>query len=189
MNLLPTLTFAGRWKNWIAGQWPISRLMDKYEYVFAGGNANAYLFRTQYGVVYEVKFKQTPYLFTDQPDVADDVFELVIEVVQEVSGRVPPDSYIPNTIAAICTDFFRQKDRIIVYICDTSDRRQSARVRKFNAWFTEFADHQYVKFDTQFPDVGGVTHHVSLILRWNHPFLHTAVSAFGKLSELYGGEK
>ncbi|WP_394342022.1 DUF6169 family protein [Spirosoma pollinicola] len=38
-------------------------------------------------------------------------------------------------MAQIFASFFEQHERIVVYACDTSDKRGRVRQRKFTSWF------------------------------------------------------
>ncbi len=161
----------------------LNRKPYKFEYI--GGQSNAYVFETGNEVIYQIKFKPTPYLFSNHPNVGQNVFELVIEVIDWQGEKIPPDSFIPATVAAICQDFFINKDRILLYICETADARHLARVRKFDAWFRAFTESNFLKIDTQFPDTNGITYYISLIFRLGHPHRHLIVDEFELMSRQY----
>ena len=160
-----------------------------YNFQLTPGLTNSYLFTTVYNAAYSIKFKPTPYLFENHPEIADQVYELVIELIRPASIRSGLDSAIAVTIAAICKDFFADKDRILLYICETADVRHLARVRKFDAWFREFKDAHFLKIDANFPDVNDITYYVSLIFRWNHPQRHTIIDEFDLLGQRYNTNK
>ncbi|GAB2562720.1 DUF6169 family protein [Spirosoma areae] len=162
---------------------------NPYKFEYIGGLSNAYVFETTAEVIYQIKFKSTPYLFPDESNLGQDVFELVIDVVYTPAGKLPLDASIPATIAAICKDFFADKERILLYICETADARHLARVRKFDAWFREFKDAHFVKIDANFPDADGITYYVSLIFRWSHPQRHTIMDEFNILAQRYDTNK
>ena len=162
---------------------------NPYKFEYIGGISHSYVFESANEVVYQVKFKSTPYLFPHYPDVGQDVFELVIDVAYSPIGKVPPDPIIPATVAAICADFFINKERILLYICETADARHMARVRKFDAWFREFNYAHFLKIDTQFPDTNGITYYISLIFRLGHPHRHTIIDEFELLSRQYDAAK
>ena len=167
----------------------LSETPTPYTFTFTGGEANVYTFRAASGSIYAVRFKSTPYLFDNAPAIAEQVYELVIKQVRLSVGRSGPDPAIAVTIATICKNFFENRERILLYICETADFKHLARVRKFDSWFRQFNDHHYLKLDTQFPDTNGVTYFVSLIFRWGHPHLHTIVDAFENLSDQYNSSK
>lgn len=45
-----------------------------------------------------------------------------------------PDSRIAHTIVNILQSFFEVKDRIVLYLCDSSDGKHKARLRLFESW-------------------------------------------------------
>ena len=61
---------------------------NPYEFEYTSGISNSYVFETTNAVVYQVKFKPTPYLFADQPDLGQNVFELVVDVIYSEAGKV-----------------------------------------------------------------------------------------------------
>ncbi len=153
---------------------------DAYDFLYVVGTTNVYTFTTISGAAYAVQFKPTPYLFEDTPELGKHIHELVIELVR-LGERRTVDVRIPYTIAAICRQFLAENERILLYICETADLKHLARVRKFDGWFHQFGDAEFVKLDTQFPDTNGVIYFVSLILRWKHAALHEVISAFERL--------
>ena len=53
-------------------------LLSGYDYDFAGGIENSYVFDTKNGVKYEIKFRPTFYLFDEEPILKEQPFELLI---------------------------------------------------------------------------------------------------------------
>ena len=105
-----------------------------YEFEYVGGASNSYVFETTNKVTYQVKFKSTPYLFVNFPALGEQVYELVIELVyRPTTDKLRADPAIGPTVLAICRDLFANKERILLYICETADARHLARVRKFDA--------------------------------------------------------
>ena len=147
------------------------------------------MFETSNEVVYQIRFKPTPYFFRHHPDLGQEVFELVVDVVFSSTTKIPLDPRISATVAAVCQDFFADKERILLYICETADARHLARVRKFDAWFREFNDFHFLKIDTNFPDTNGITYYVSLIFRLGHPHRHTIIDEFELLARHYTEDK
>lgn len=162
---------------------------NPYRFEYVGGESNSYVFETNNRVTYQVKFQATPYLFPNYSDLGQDIFELIIDVIYSPIGKVSPDAFIPATIAAICEDFVSNKERILLYICETADARQLARVRKFDAWFREFNYSSFIKIDANFPDVNHITYYVSLIFRLSHPQRHTIMDEFDLLAQQYHTNK
>lgn len=97
---------------------------------------------------YEVLFEQSGYIFPDDPDLDSHVFELVIKLIINTTGkRTPSDPYIAATIAEIFKAFLAKNERIIVYICDSSGLRQVARARKFDGWYEYYRGIDFIKIN------------------------------------------
>ncbi|WP_234649142.1 DUF6169 family protein [Dyadobacter sp. CY356] len=48
------------------------------------------------------------------------------------------DPRVKDTILDFLTKYFEQKpETALIFVCDTSDKRQDARFKMFNNWFTE----------------------------------------------------
>ncbi|WP_428656918.1 DUF6169 family protein [Runella sp.] len=164
-------------------------MRKEYDFAVLEHDNLRYVFRTAHSVFYEVRFKATPYLFENKAEIADQIYELVIERIKTPVTKVPPDILIPITVAAICKDFFsHQQERILLYLCETADFKHTARAKKFDGWFREFNDSQFLKIDAQIPDTD-VTHYLSLIFRWDHPYLQEIITEFKLLANNYGPDK
>ncbi len=137
-------------------------------------------FQTNNGLIYEVVFKPSGYIFDESAPFYNNVFEFAILVAENPSGKNPPlDKLIPNTIAGIFDDFFKKSERVVIYICETSDYRASARNRKFNQWFDWYKGTDFMKIDMQMgQDVNGQNYFASMIVRIDNPLIGEIVVAF-----------
>lgn len=160
-----------------------------YDFLLVSDSTNVYTFTTDTRAAYAVQFKPTPYLFDDAPELGEHIYELIIELLRPGEGRAGIDARVSYTIAAICSQFLTEHQRMLLYICETADYRHLARVRKFDGWFRLFGASEFVKLDTQFPDTNGVIYFVSLVVRWKHESLHEVISAFERLSDQYQTDK
>ncbi len=102
-------------------------------------------------------------------------------------GRLPADPLIAPTIRAIFCDFFRSNEQVIVFIGDSSDGRQLARMRKFTDWFYG-KDHVRIalfKFDVKIsdPKAQGIIY-VSAILSSAHPRMSQFVEVFQNVGQI-----
>ncbi|MFN3851857.1 MAG: DUF6169 family protein [Spirosomataceae bacterium] len=159
-----------------------------YDFIFTGGENNIYVFETDKGIVYNVKFKPTDYFFPAGSLYNKHTFEFIIEVVINPSGRNPPqDKLTPSTISAIFEDFYRRNDRTItIYICDSSDSRQEARMKKFTIWYDAFNfDSRYFKIDIKLKDKVGIVYPISILLRTDNPHRLEIIEQFDKVISGY----
>jgi hypothetical protein len=155
-----------------------------YKFFFEGGLENSYFFETNSGIIYEVIFKPTPYLFGDEESFFSDlIFEFSILVQFNSNEKLPAaDSKIGLTAAEIFKDFYLKKgNSITVYICDSSDDKQAIRKRKFDSWFTIYNSSDFFKIDKVLVDADDNHFPISLILQDNNPFKHEILDSFTKL--------
>lgn len=160
---------------------------NAYPFLFEGGFQNLYTFDTENVISYDIRFKPCDYIFEGRLDFHVPTFELVIEIAVNETGRNPPlDSKIPFTVARIFSDFHQSNNgKVIIFICDSSDRRQEARRRKFNQWVELFKGSEFVKFDTEIIDPLGPIYHNSIILRTDNPYREQIMKSFFDLADDY----
>ena len=166
--------------------------LSAYNFNFAGGIRNTYLFTTLKQITYEIQFKPTPYLFGEGFVLANDIVELVIKVADNPTGRRPPlDALIAPTVAAIIYDFYRKSNlTITIFICDTADRKHEARWRKFNRWYDHFAADDYIRIDDGFRDTKeDLLYRCALIAKQSNPHLQEVGLAFLDLMADFRAEK
>lgn len=158
--------------------------LRSYDFEFVGGSANLYKFTTQRSVEYDVRFKPSAdYIPPDEP-WRDDLYELVIEVAEAPDPTcIPADSAIFPTIVAIITDFFRTRQRVVLYICDDSDSKELARKRKFDGWYTRLGDSFFEKYDLPTVAAGPERYFASVFFRRDNPYRFAIVAAFERLVE------
>jgi hypothetical protein len=143
----------------------------QYNYEFVGGKNNSYSIVTSSDVVYEIKFKPSPYL-SKLNDIKEDlIFEFVIEVLYKPENiALTLDKFLAPTINKIFLDFYKtNNDSVTVYICDSSDGKHFVRKRKFDYWFEEFNDRSFVKFDDVILDKENNEFPISFILKKSNP--------------------
>jgi Family of unknown function (DUF6169) len=152
-----------------------------YNFFFEGGFYNSYYFETKDGIIYEVKFKPTPYLFGSEKSIfSDQIFEFSILVEFNPNQKVPAsDSKIGATTALIFNDFYLKKgNAITIYICDSSDDKQSIRKRKFDIWYTKYNDIRFLKIDKVLIDRHKKRFPISLILSDSNPYRNEIIDSF-----------
>ncbi len=160
-----------------------------FSYAFDSDEPNSYVFRTINQVLYEVRFRPSGYIFEHDPDLQPFVFEISIIVIDNPSGKRPPtDSMVSSTIALIFGRFFEQHHRVVVYICDTSDRRGYARHRKFTSWLERYKSN-YMQVSDSLTDKDGVVYFGSLIVGRNNPYRGRIMVAFSDLFVGLASEK
>ena len=142
-----------------------------YYFEFIGGKNNSYTIVTNSEVVYEIKFKPSPYL-TKLNDFDEElIFEFVIEVLYKPENiALTLDKFLAPTINSVFLDFYKKNnDYITVYICDSSDGKHFIRKRKFDYWFEEFNDKTFIKFDDVILDKEKNEFPISFIIKRTNP--------------------
>ena len=69
-----------------------------------------------------------------------------------------------------------------MYICDSSDSKQSARKRKFDNWVQLFKGNEFFKIDAEIIDNAKNKIYSSLIIKADNPHFNAIIKYFGSLS-------
>ncbi len=91
-----------------------------------------YCFETIHGLHYEIRF------FEERPIGGCETYQFSFTKAEE--SQVSQDPYVRFTLFAIIDEFFITNEDVMLYICDTSDRREAARNRLFVRWFRQSAE-------------------------------------------------
>ncbi len=145
---------------------------------------NYYKFITDKSVVYNVLFTDGSYYFNGLPEHIL-VFELSLSF-SALGGTLSPsyDNRIEITVVKIISDFLSDVENSAVYLCDTSDKRQKARKRKFDFWFNKHSSDELEKYDLEF-NYENIEFLPSLIVHKNNPFREELVEIFKAQTENY----
>lgn len=152
-----------------------------YPFIYEGGEQNSYYFESKAGLIYEIKFKPTPYLFENELyEVKNNVFEFGIVVQFNPTSKFPSlDKNIGVTVVNIFIDFYRRFGNVVsIYICDSSDGKEFIRKRKFDFWFSKFNDEIFVKIDEIIVDKDNKKFPISLIIAKENPYRPQIIKAF-----------
>ncbi|PWK26420.1 hypothetical protein LV89_02591 [Arcicella aurantiaca] len=159
--------------------------MQQYEYDFIDDETFSYFFKTTFQVFYKIEFKPTGYIFGEEYIWSHYCYEFSIKLSANSPKNTPFDPLVSITIASIFVDFFKNKQNIIIYTCDTSDGKHLVRVRKFDRWFNQFNHEKFLKIDNSIVDSKqNTTYYNSLIIRQDNPYKDEIVEAF---EDLIGG--
>lgn len=154
-----------------------------YGFVVDEDDTNTLAFETDYGLVYKVRFKNSGYVFAGYPELEPTVFELVIRLVLNKNrNRTPPDSRIAATVAEVLRLFLTRTERVIIYICDSSDLREVARARKFDGWYEYYRGIDFIKINRNIIDSSGEVYLTALIMRHDNPLKVRIFEAFDRLT-------
>lgn len=138
-------------------------------------DGNSLIFRTRYGLTYEVGFVED-YTFFDK-----DTYQFFI--VEKNGNRFLKDVMVKETVWAIVEVFFQENSNVLLYVCDTSDGKQVIRDRLFDMWFYEYEKREeYVHFTAKV-ESDSIYYFASVILRTSHPQLKEIRGAFELFTE------
>jgi len=152
-----------------------------YNFIFEGGINNSYFFETKEGIIYQITFKPTPYLFGDgKTKFSDFIFEFSVLIEFNPFDKLPKSDFkIGQTSAKIFNDFYIKKgNSITIYICDSSDNKQLIRKRKFDIWFSKYNDIRFFKIDKTLIDTNKKRFPISLILLDSNPYRNEIMDSF-----------
>lgn len=156
-----------------------------YKFYFEGGQNNSYFFETTDGIIYEIIFKFTPYLFElKNVEVVENTFEFSILLSYNPNLKPPSnDKKIGATVVAIFMDFYLKRNKAVsVYICDSADGKELVRKRKFDQWFLQYNDDTFVKVDEMLIDKKNNKFPISLIIAKTNPYRAEIFEAFVQMS-------
>ena len=157
----------------------------QYKFYFYGGRKNSYFFETSDGLIYEINFKFTPYLFElKNVEITENTFEFSILLYYNPNSKLSSnDKKIGATVVAIFMDFYSKKNKAVsIYICDAADGKELVRKRKFDQWFLEYNDNTFVKVDEMLVDKENNKFPISLILSKLNPYRAEIFEAFIQMS-------
>lgn len=164
--------------------------MQKYDFEIIEGENISYTFQTDHQFKYAIRLKLSDYIF--QESIWSHLcYEFTIDILETPSSKLPPlDNRISPTIAAIFLDFLKNKEKVILYTCETKDGKESVRARKFNIWFRQFNSEVFLKIDKSIYDKKlHITYYNSLIISINNPFKDEIIQDFNALFESLESEK
>ena len=131
---------------------------------------NVFLFRTKNGIVYTVGFVLDVSFFDEG------VYQFFI--INESGRTSRADRGVFETVRVIIEEFFSQKEPVMLYICDTTDKRQASRDRLFKMWFhTYILNDSYTMYNEPMT-IDNVRYFSSIILRKDHPLHNQVICTF-----------
>ena len=108
---------------------------------------SGYVFQTDLGLEYIVYFSDYSYLFPSESSIYSNIYAFDIAEITGNADDSLHDSRIGDTVTEILTLFFQDIDNVIIFVCDSLDGRQQARMRKFSIWFSKANISNIEKYD------------------------------------------
>lgn len=139
--------------------------------VTKNGTENSVTFYTDYGVKYLVGFDE------DDTSLTFLCYQLVI--VNANKKKSPRDKKLRDTIISIVENFFYENNEVMLYICETGDRKQAMRSRLFEYWYTHYSEKKFFTYlSSPLIDEEGVMNYAAIILRNDHPHYSYVIKEF-----------
>ncbi len=150
-----------------------------YQVNIVGDNGH-FQFVTDFDVIYSVQF-------LEDDIISYESYEFVIVNVNH--KKSPVDKKLRETIIAILHEFFVVNNSTILYICETSDEKQSQRARLFRYWFASTSESDYIaNFSATILDAEGIKNYASIFLRNDNPNFKEVVTEFSNTVELFSNK-
>ena len=135
----------------------------------------AFYFVTDEGLSYEVGFVE------DYMIAVDNAYQLFI--MPKSSAKLRRDEKMQQTITAIIEEFFRSKDVLLDYICETKDGRQAARNRLFIQWFNNYPQRHLYTLKTISLKFDGISYFASAIIRKDNTHYAECITAIDNFEQ------
>lgn len=156
----------------------LKRINENSSYpVETTGEDGFYQFFTDGGVHYSVGFMEDDILLSQNS------YQLIIANIN--NHKSPRDHKVRDTIIAIVDEFFRNNNSTLLYICETSDSKQSMRSRLFEYWFSTYNRKAlFTMISSSIVDEEGVVNFATIILRNDNPNLSEIIAEFTESIQL-----
>ena len=105
-----------------------------------------YEFSTAAGTRYACYFLSYANYFTEYKDIAENMFAFNIDILEKGTTGIT-DPRIGITVVKIIKTFLTGLTHAVIYVCDSGDRRELLRKRKFDNWFREYDDGTIIKIN------------------------------------------
>jgi hypothetical protein len=123
-------------------------LLTPYKYKF-DEERQAIVFITDNGIHYEIDITDvSTHYFSNHPSIRLACYDISLTIVNSVKSKNDPRVCL--TVIDIVKKILT-KGNIIVFTCDSADKRQKTRHRLFNQWFKEYGDN-FEKHDIKIED-------------------------------------
>ncbi len=135
-----------------------------------------FIFQTAGGIHYRVSF--------DEEDIilgGCKTYQLILQKVERT--HAPHDPNVETTVLAIINEFFRLNQHVLLYVCDTSDGKESGRNRLFLRWFERHAAHGQFTICTAHAKIESEMVHIAIIVANSNPKLHEITEDFNATAQ------
>lgn len=156
------------------------------QYQISRISEHSYSFTTSIGCIYHCYFYDFSNAFYLYPNLAPKVFGFNLELhfTPAEPETIPSDQRIAVTVTNIIKTFLQEKENVVVYICDNSDRREQARFFKFYQWFKLYNDGSIVQLRGTIR-AGNTNILNALLVHKDNPQLNDFIEAFEIITGIF----
>ena len=130
-----------------------------------------YEFVTDHGVRYRLGF------LPDYIIQSAESYELIIANTNAKSS--PRDAKVRDTVLIVIDAFFKVNNNALLYICETSDGKQSFRNRLFQSWFATYQNKSSITLlSASIKDIDGIDNYATLIIPNSCPSYKAVIDEF-----------
>lgn len=152
-----------------------STLINKRSpYHVSSDNGYSFVFKTDYGQLYEVGF-------VEDYTLGDNTQTYQFFITAQSQSHTPLDYKVRETIIVILEEFFKNDFVSLLYICDTSDGKQVIRDRLFAIWFNRYEYKEYYVLIRKVLEVEGISFFVSLVSKRDMPLLSDRIRSLDSI--------
>lgn len=144
-----------------------------------------FYFITESGDEYKCYFLSYAEYFSAYPEIASKVFAFNLELLNPQQKHKGLDKRIADTVITIITNFLSSHINAVVYVCDTSDKKEKARFRKFKSCFNYYEQPGIIQVNGSI-DIGGIVLYNALLVHKANKLMNKFVEAFLDLNSNEG---
>ena len=154
-------------------------MLDPYNYFF-NENTGTYQFTTKNNIVYSVAFivDDTLNSVSTSSFEIKNVYQVIID---KVSNEVEPlDPRVYSTVDKLISDFFKNVENAMIYICSDSDGKELKRFKTFNRWYNNSLHKEIItKVDNTFKiSSDESTYYTALLFHIDNPNVKYILKSF-----------
>lgn len=112
----------------------------------------------------------------------------IVEFSFGADKELPVDARVPSTILYFLSNFFINQQNVLIYVCESIDKKQFARKRVFDKWFIKFRTTDLEKYDFSF-SLDDVVILGAVLIHRNNTERENLLNAFLESYQMYSDYK
>lgn len=142
-----------------------------------------YSFTTKNHIQYNIAFADSVSVFQGTSTELDIIKVHSLTIVKMSKVKEQLDINVQRTIDCIIKHFFNDRENSIIYLCDSSDKKELKRLNKFNSWYEKSSfKNEIIKIDEAIPSIDTI-HYTSLMYHIENPFQNSLKQGYYDIIE------